>query len=388
MNRFVLFAFCSVFAFSCSKKDKTPADPKVSESPFAVHMPKVPKAYKKEFVPKIEAFYDKTWKRNHTNGAFLVAKNGEILFERYEGYSRLETKSEIRKDTPLHIASLSKVLTATVVLRLIDQGKLRLDQDVSTLLRPFPYEGVTVEMLLSHRSGIPYYAWFADDQKIWKHDEPLRNQDVLDLLNQHKFPLNFRSGKRFAYCNTNYVLLALIIEKVTGMDYAKAMKTLLFDPIGMTHTFVFDYDTDRDTVSQSYKGNRIRLAFDWTDATTGDKNIYSTPRDLLKFDIATYAPGFLSPELREKAWSGKSYESKGKRNYGYGMRIYEWEGGQKMLYHNGWWHGNTSSYITLKKDTVTIIGIANKYSTMPWQAWKLTPTFGDYPFKLGEEEGN
>ncbi|HLN95947.1 MAG TPA: hypothetical protein VK183_09950, partial [Flavobacterium sp.] len=144
----------------------------------------------------------------------------------------------------------------------------------------------------------------------------------------------------------------------------------------------------KDKVSQSYKGNKIRLAFDWTDGTCGDKNIYSTPRDLLKFDIATYAPGFLSTALKEKAWSGKSYESKGKRNYGYGMRIYEWETGQKMLYHNGWWHGNTSSYITLKKDTVTIIGIANKYSAMPWHAWKLTPSFGDYPFKVGEEEGN
>ncbi|UMY64521.1 MULTISPECIES: serine hydrolase [unclassified Flavobacterium] len=388
MNRSLFYLFFVLCALGCSKKDRTPADPKSSPSPFAVHMPKVPASYKEAHLPHIEEFYNRTWERNHTSGGFLVAKNGEILFEKYSGYGRIETESKIDRDTPLHIASMSKVLTAAVVLRLVDDGKLRLDQDVSTILNPFPYPGVTVEMLLCHRSGIPYYAWFGDDQKVWDHAKPMKNHDVLDLLNQYKFPLNFYSGRRFAYCNTNYVLLALIIEKVTGMDYPTAMKKLLFDPIGMTHTFVFNIDTDKDKVSQSYKGNKIRLAFDWTDGTCGDKNIYSTPRDLLKFDIATYAPGFLSTALKEKAWSGKSYESKGKRNYGYGMRIYEWETGQKMLYHNGWWHGNTSSYITLKKDTVTIIGIANKYSAMPWQAWKLTPSFGDYPFKVGEEEGN
>ncbi|HLN94838.1 MAG TPA: serine hydrolase domain-containing protein, partial [Flavobacterium sp.] len=218
MNRSLFCFFFVLCALGCSKKDRTPADPKSSPSPFAVHMPKVLSSYKKEHIPYIEEFYNRTWERNHTSGSFLVAKNGEILFEKYSGYGRIETESKIDRDTPLHIASMSKVLTAAVVLRLIDEGKLRLDQDVSTVLNPFPYPGVTVEMLLCHRSGIPYYAWFGDDQKIWDHAKPMKNHDVLDLLNQHKFSLNFYSGRRFAYCNTNYVLLALIIEKVTGMD--------------------------------------------------------------------------------------------------------------------------------------------------------------------------
>ncbi len=386
--RILLYFFVPLLLISC-KKESLPIKPDVSpDDPFAVIMPPLPKNFIAEKKPLLDEFYEHNWERNHVSGGFLVAKNGQIVYEKYAGYGSIEKEHEIGAHTSMHIASASKVLTAAVVLRLVDSGKLDLNQKVSTLLKPFPYPEVTVAMLLSHRSGIPYYAYFADDRKIWDHAKPITNQDVLNLLNQYHFPLNFPSGKHFAYCNTNYVLLALIIEKVTGLNYRQAMKELLFDPLKMKDTFVFNFDTDRDSVSQTYKGNKLRLAFDWTDATYGDKNIYSTPRDMLKFDIATYSPAFLSSKIKAQAFSGQSHESKGKRNYGFGMRMYEWETGQKMLYHNGWWHGNTSSYITLKKDTVAIIAMSNKYTTMTWQTWKLTPHFGDYPFKIGEEEGN
>jgi hypothetical protein len=67
--------------------------------------------------------------------------------------------------------------------------------------------------------------------------------------------------------------------------------------------------------------------------------------------------------------------------------MYEWESGQKMFYHNGWWHGNTASYIKLKQDTVAIFALSNKYTKQTFQSWKLAPDFGDYPFKLDKEEG-
>ncbi len=80
------------------------------------------------------------------------------------------------------------------------------------------------------------------------------------------------------------------------------------------------------------------MAFEFLDQVYGDKNIYSTPRDLLKFDIATYSDEFLSPEMKKEMFKGYSYETKGQRNYGLGIRMMEFETGQKYFFHNGWWH--------------------------------------------------
>ena len=374
---------------SCQKKNADDialqnANDSILKSPFGVQMPKLTKAYKSQKAATVAAFYKKNWGKN-VSGSFLVAKNGQIIYENYQGYSRIETKTPITATTPIHIASVSKVLTATVVARLIDAGKLQLDQNINTILKPFPYEGITIKMLLNHRSGLPNYAYFTDDRKVWDHSKVLKNQDVLDLMNQYHFPMYFPANKRFAYCNTNYAMLALVIEKITGMNYRNAMKKLLFEPLHMDDTFVLDCEKDKDNVSQTYKGN-LRLAFDHLDGTYGDKNIYSTPRDLLKFDMATYSPNFLSPKMVEAVYKGYSYEHKGTRNYGLGMRMYEWETGQKMFYHNGWWHGNTSAYVKLKKDTVVIFALSNKYSKAAYQSWKLAPSFGDYPFKLDKDD--
>jgi CubicO group peptidase (beta-lactamase class C family) len=217
-------------------------------------------------------------------------------------------------------------------------------------------------------------------KKGWNNRKVLSNQDVLDLMIKHKFRLLSANDTRFEYCNTNYVILALIIEKATGLSYRDAMKSLIFKPLGMKNTFVFDYAKDKDTVSMSYRGKNIPASWDQFDALVGDKNIYSTPRDLLKFDLATYSADFIRPEILHEAIVGYSPQPKTMKNYGLGMRMKEWPTGQRLTYHNGWWHGSTSSFITLKKDTVTIIALSNKYSTKTYQTLKLTSFFGDYPF--------
>jgi hypothetical protein len=131
----------------------------------------------------------------------------------------------------------------------------------------------------------------------------------------------------------------------------------------------------------SYKVKNIPFYWDQFDQLYGDKNIYSTPRDLVKFDLATYSPDFINPEILKEAYMGYSPQPKTMKNYGLGMRMKEWPTGQRLTYHNGWWHGNNTSYTTLKKDTVTIICLSNKYSAKPYQSMKLSSVFGDYPFE-------
>jgi CubicO group peptidase (beta-lactamase class C family) len=355
-------------------------------TPLNIELNKLTQGYKNSKKNAIQAYYNKIWPKDDLSGGFLVAKNGQILFETYGGLANRATKEEITAKTPIHIASVSKVLTAAVVLKLIDLNKLRLDQKITEILPEFPYEDITIQMLLNHRSGLPNYAYFADDRKIWDRTV-LHNQDVLNLLAKHKFNLYFKPDKKFAYCNTNYAMLALVIEKITHMKYGAAMKKIIFDPLEMKNTFVFDYDTDRQKVSLSYKGNNVQYGFDFLDAVYGDKNIYSTPRDLLKFDLATYSKKFLNPKLVKQVFKGYSYEHKGERNYGLGIRMHEWKTGEKLFYHNGWWHGNTSSYVTLKGDTVALIALSNKFSYKPYKIWKLSTQFGKYPIEPDKDDG-
>ena len=389
-----LLPYIFIFTFiSCLKEKKQLAENTVKEVkdtvlhflPLDAKLNKVKTSYKKSKANSIEHFYNKLWRRNDLSGGFLVAKNGKILFEKYGGFANRSEKREITSETPIHLASVSKVLTAAVVLKLVDRNKLQLDQKVNSLLPEFPYEDITIRMLLNHRSGLPNYAYFCDDRAIWDRSM-ITNQDILDLLAKHKFDLYFQPDKKFGYCNTNYAMLALIIEKVTHMNYRDAMKKILFDPLGMKNTYVFDYEKNKGNACRSYKGNNVLYGYDFLDNVYGDKNIYSTPRDLLKFDLATYSKDYLNPELYEDAFKGYSYEHKGTKNYGLGIRMHEWETGEKLLYHNGWWHGNTSSYVTLKKDTVTIVALSNKFSYKPYKVWKLSPLFGHYPIKPDKDD--
>lgn len=391
-NILQLFLLISVL-YSCKKQvHLKPISANLQEEtlpkmkPLTNEVPKLTAEYVNSKKRAIEAFYKKNWPNNSLNGGFLVAKNGYIIFEKYEGYSNFRKKTLITADTPLHLASVGKVITATAVLKLINAKKIDLDQKVNTILKEFPYPEVTIRTLLNHRSGMRSYSYFTDKKDIWDRHKILTNQDILNLMATKDIGLESKTDTRFAYCNTNYAILALIIEKITGLTYKEAMKQMVFDPLGMKNTFVMDYEKDRKTVVPSYKGNRVEIGMDYLDAVYGDKNIYSTPRDLLKFDRARSSSDFLEPELLSQVYTGYSNEHKGLRNYGLGIRMTQWKTGQTLYYHNGWWHGNTSSYVTLRNENVTIISLSNKFSRNPYNIRKLSALFGDYPFKLDKDE--
>ena len=355
--------------------------------PLTNENPKLTAEYINSKKRSVESFYNKTWPNHSANGSFLVAQNGQIIYENYEGYANKRDKRLITSTTPLHLASVSKVLTATAVLKLINAKRIDLDQKVNTILKEFPYPDVTIKTLLDHRSGMRNYAYFTDrDKTVWDRHNRLTNQDILTIMATKDIGLEFKTDTRFSYCNTNYAMLALIIEKITKLPYKEAMRQIIFKPLGMKNTYVFDYERDKDTIAPSYKGNGVEIGKDYLDAVYGDKNIYSTPRDLLKFDRARNSGVFLNPKLFKEVFEGYSNERAGEKNYGLGIRIINWKTGQNFYFHNGWWHGNTSSYVTLQKEKVTIIALSNKFTTRTYQVRKLSRLFGDYPFPLGKGE--
>lgn len=339
----------------------------------------------KRYHNMVADFVEKNLSARNFNGGILVAKNGVPVYERYTGFSNLRTKDSMTAETPMQIASTGKTLTSAAILKLVQENKMGLDDPLENFFPNFPYQGVTVRMLLDHRSGLPNYLYYFEQYK-WKRNQPATNQDVLNTLYQWHPPLSCLTGKHFSYCNTNYVLLALIIEKVSGLPYPQFMKDNFFTPLGMTHTFV-KTQADSANVVYSYKANGGLWTPDFSDGPYGDKNIYSTCRDLLKWDQALYDGRIINQNLLDSAFKGYSFERPGIKNYGLGWHLLLLPNNKKVIYHNGKWHGFTSAFARLTDEHVTIIMTSNKINMGVYSvSKKMYNLFGPYDGRSDDSE--
>jgi CubicO group peptidase (beta-lactamase class C family) len=306
-----------------------------------------------------------------------VAKNGEIVYEEYVGYKDPVTKTDtLNSKIAFHLASVSKTFTAMAVMKLWEEGKVNMDDDISKYFVDIPYPGITIKMLLNHRSGLPNYLHYLEYYK-WDKKKMVTNADVLrSLYEMHPHP-DFTPGTRFAYCNTNFVLLALIVETVSGAPFNTYLETTFFRPLQMNDTYVFT-PADMTRSLPSFEWNNRRYPYEFLDMVYGDKNIYSTVRDMLKWDQALYAGRLFARETLDSAFAPYSFEKEGKHNYGLGWRMTILDNGKKILYHNGWWHGNNSVFIRLLNEQVTIIVLSNKFNRMVYSSKNLCNLFGDY----------
>lgn len=363
-----LFPLCSLFlifsTISCGNTTK--ADRVVSVDSSIILLPKasfLSDGDKTKIYNDCEIWYNQFLRNSNFNGGVIVAKNGNIIFERYKGTAHLKNADTITANTSFHIASVSKTFTAMATLKLWQEGKLNIDEEVSKYLPGFNYPGVTIRCLLNHRSGLPNYIYFMEDLG-WDKKIFIQNKDVLDYLINRKGEIK-NIGlpcRNFTYCNTNYALLALIIESVSREPYPVYMKESFFAPLGMENTYVFTLaDTNRITPSYDWRGVEAPLNF--LDEVYGDKNIYSTPSDLLLWDRYLRSNIFFTPQTLEEAYKPYSNEKHGVRNYGLGWRMNIYPNGKKMIYHNGWWHGNNASFIRLQEQNTTIIVLGNRYCT-------------------------
>lgn len=332
----------------------------------------------------IDQYYETVWEQGDLWGGVLIAKGGKILFEKYRGFSQDNAQAPVDKTTALHIASVSKPITAMAILKLVEAGLLKLDDELTQFFPKFPYQGITVKMLLNQRSGLPKYEHFIDKiqpQPAELSKKFLTNQDVLNLLIQYKPEAARAPDTGFMYCNTNYALLALIVEKVTATPFPEAMQQMVFKPLKMKHTYVFQ-EKDISTAAKSFyqKGAKVH-PYDRLDLIYGDKNIYTTPRDLFNFSRAMFADNFLSKDLMTMVFEPYSNEKPGINNYGLGFRMKIFDDHSKLTYHNGWWHGSNSVFGHLLDSKVTIIAIGNKYSQRVYSTLALSSLFENFPYE-------
>jgi CubicO group peptidase (beta-lactamase class C family) len=294
------------------------------------------------------------------NGSVLVGYKGKILYERYIGVSQKESGALWSKETQSQLASTSKTLTSGAILLLKDKGLLNLDDLVRKYLPSFPYKDITIRMLLNHRSGLPDYVHFAGKPIEKKF---LNNNDILALLAVKKPKQSFPTNTAFRYSNTNFAVLASIVESISGMKFKYFMKKFVFTPIGMDHTFVIDPSEERICTASFCYNYKWQLEPEMhLDGVVGDKGVYSTVKDLYKWDQALYSGKFIKPATLNEAYTPYSFENKGVKNYGLGWRMLNYPDGVNVIYHNGWWHGNNTCFYRFIQDNFTIIILGNRFN--------------------------
>ncbi len=381
---------CCLIAFLCGCTDAV-SEKKEAAVTADPAPPKLSPEKKARIAEGVSRFMDSAFRKSSFNGALLVAQHGEIIYENYNGFGHYRHGNDtITASSPFHLASVSKTITGMTTLHLVQQGRIRLNDEVSAYLTGFPLTGVTVKTLLNHRSGLPNYVHYME-RLGWDRKIRITNKDVLDFIIARYTEIDIaRPDSRFNYSNTNFALLALIIEKVTGRTYPEYLRDSVFAPIGMQHSFVYT-TADSAAAMPSYFFNGRQYAFDYLDLVYGDKNIYSTPQDLLKFDRKLAEGNWISKALLDSAYTPFSFEKPGIHNYGLGWRMLLLKNGKKLIYHNGWWHGNRTAFYRLIDEDAVIIALCNNDSRMIYSTKKLADLFGNYlqtGDSAGDEENN
>ena len=397
MQRIVNVIILSLVIVSCQSQQHNP--PK--DTAVAVFRQKqMSESTKEKYAAAIEQEYQKLLLNKGFNGSILMAKNGEIIFEDYHGFYDRRTGENISANTPLHLASVSKTFTGMTILKLWEQGRISLDDSVQRYLPQFPYHDVTIRLLLSHQSGLPKYENFMSNSrtevyyvknkrgKLVKRYRSVEtamaneykgfvtNEQMLQYMVSHHPPLEFKPGKRFRYCNTNFALLALIVEKITHLPFPRYMADSVFNPLGLQHTYIFS-SSDISNYVPSYYFNKSPYPLERFDCIYGDKNLYSTPRDLLLWDKALYNGSFVKastvamaarPQVREGRKTGHYY------GLGWHLQVAD-NKTDTIMYHNGWWHGNNAVFTRLTSDTATLIILGNKFNKNIYRARQIIGVF-------------
>ena len=364
----VILSFLVLLSCS-SKKDEFTADeveswPVVNVDSIFIDLDKPVIEQKRAQVDKV---FQHLKKKTPFNGTVLYAENGRVILEKSYGVSDLRSqKGELGVTDVFQLSSVSKMFTAEAIMILKSRGLVDYDADVKTYIPEFPYDGITVRMLLTHRSGLSRYETLADtywpDKRV-----PFTNENLIEYYIKYKPDPYFKPNNGFHYCNVNYALLASIIERVSGESFVDFMRKEVFDAIGMRSSFIYDMPTDTlvsqylpDCIQGYYLGRRRprQAQNEYLNGVKGDKIMFSNVEDMYRFRVAVDY-GLLVPDsIQAEAFvPGSPKFSKRKDNYGFGWRISRQYPG--CFYHYGWWKGYRSVFMRDDMNDRTLIILTN-----------------------------
>jgi CubicO group peptidase (beta-lactamase class C family) len=356
-----LFTFLAIFClYQCSPTDKmenttTNVEKEITPPDSTAYFDSLYAPYHED----LDTFFLNKFNRTEFFGTVLFAKNGHIIFENSYGYANLKTKDTLTLDHTFQLASASKPFTAVAIMQLVEQGKVLLNDDVQKYIPNFPFSGIDIHQLLSHRSGLSQYTHFCDaPDSIWpdKHLS-ITNDDVINIMEKYIPMINYPPNHTHYYCNTNYLLLASIVERVSGLAFKDYMKKNIFEPSGMTHTVVYDRENKEELISPTigYNGAYNPEMDIYLNGVVGDKGIYSNVHDMLKFDQALYNRTLLADSTVQLMMQDHNEQQNNGQNYGYGFRIYPESEVGRIIFHTGWWEGYRTYFIRIPESRKTVV---------------------------------
>jgi CubicO group peptidase (beta-lactamase class C family) len=320
-------------------------------------------AFAQQNVKQVDALMKQYYDYGKFNGSILVAEKGKIIYEHGFGMANMEWSIPNQPDTKFRIGSVTKQFTATLILQLVEEGKIKLDGKITEYLpdyRKDTGERVTIHQLLNHTSGIPSYT----DRPDFMAQVSRNPYGITDFVKKFASgDLQFEPGSKFSYNNSGYSLLGAIIEKVTGKSYETVLAERIFKPLGMTNS---GYDNYAPLIKHRASGYQktpdgfVNAAYLDMSIPYAAGSIYSTVADLFKWDQALYEGNILSAE------SKKLMFTPGLGNYGYGIRITDEPLGKsdqkiRIIGHGGGINGFNSLLMRAidKKQTVIILDNVN-----------------------------
>ena len=294
------------------------------------------------------------------NGSVLVAEGGDVIFSKGYGFANLDYEIPNSEETVHRIGSITKQFTAAIIMQLVEKGKIKLDAKMTTYLNNYRKDTgdkVTIHHLLTHTSGIPSYTGYPG---FWSDSS--KNPYTTDQL-INKFcsgDLEFEPGSEFRYNNSGYVLLAKIIEEVTGKSYEENMQERVFDKIGMKDTYLEKPELIIKNRASGYDKQGLDLVntryFNVKNAI-GAGDIASTVKDLYLWDQALYTNKILSDESKKKIYTPFLSD------YGYGWGIRKVD--SITIYSHGGGINGFSAFISRIEDDKNLIVVLNNIGTAP-----------------------
>ncbi|GFN34415.1 serine hydrolase [Tepidimicrobium xylanilyticum] len=307
---------------------------------------------------ELAKYMESLQKYHNFNGSLLVAKNGKILLNEGYGFADKEQKIKNTSQTTFAIGSITKQFTAMAVMQLAEKGLLNVEDKLSKYLPDFPNgDLITIHNLLTHTSGLVSYT---NLNEFLKMDISNRSPEaVIDLIKD--LPLNFEPGKMFEYSNTNYVLLGMIVEKVSNIPLEKYLDGNIFKPLNMESTGMYSIDKYHIQDATPYVGFLELHPVDDELVLTqafGAGNMYSTVEDLYRWDRALKTEKLISKETLNKIF--EKYISIDETNYyGYGWMITEEVNSESKAHHGGNTFGFTANIARYPESDLTIIALSN-----------------------------
>lgn len=314
----------------------------------------------RQLASQLDSIFTNLHKKKGFNGTVLITKYDQVIYKGAFGYADFQRKDTLTTQTAFQLASVSKQFTAMAIMMLKEQGKLSYDDSVQQFIPGFPYKGISIRQLLTHRAGLSNYTYFSDE--LWPDRKiSITNDDVLNLMKEHQPQVYYQPNTHYDYSNTGYFLLATIVSRASGMPFSTFIQKHIFEPLEMTHTFTYSDSLTMETgkVATGHTRSRRKRKPDYLDTVLGDKGVFSTVEDLYKWDQALYTKKLVKRETLEEAFSGSLLKKKKNEDYGFGWRIRELESGDTVVYHAGLWHGFNTYLLRNPNDHSALIVLSN-----------------------------